>query len=129
MEFGECPACGSRNIRGSYARGVKERLLSIMGWMPFRCRQCEVRFTAFIWDLMRWRFARCPRCLRTKLSTWSETHYIAPQRTLLLLRLGAHPYRCEFCRCNFASFRRRRERFSWSEVRTKSREAGKSSEI
>ncbi len=48
-----------------------------------------------------------------ELSTWSEQFYLAPLGTRLYLRLGATPYRCEFCRCNFASFRPCKERFSW----------------
>lgn len=123
MEFGECPRCRSRNIRGAHHQSLKERLLAVLGWVTFRCRQCDLRFTAFLWDLARWRFARCPKCLRTELSSWSESHYIAPQATALLLRLGARPYRCEFCRCNFASFRFRRKRFSWRERRVGNQQA------
>jgi len=48
-----------------------------------------------------------------ELSTWSEQFYLAPLGTRLYLRMGATPYRCEFCRCNFASFRPCKERFSW----------------
>ena len=48
-----------------------------------------------------------------ELSTWSEQFYIPPLGTRLYLRLGATPYRCDFCRCNFASFRPCKERFSW----------------
>jgi hypothetical protein len=29
------------------------------------------------------------------------------------LRLGATPYRCTACRCNFASFKKCKERFMW----------------
>jgi hypothetical protein len=29
------------------------------------------------------------------------------------LRLGATPYRCAACRCNFASFKECKERFMW----------------
>lgn len=52
-----------------------------------------------------------------ELSTWSEQFYIPPLGTRLYLRLGATPYRCDFCRCNFASFRRCKERFSWRKRR------------
>ena len=40
-----------------------------------------------------------------------------PLSTRLFLRMGATPYRCEFCRCNFASFRRCKEKFSWRKRR------------
>jgi hypothetical protein len=47
------------------------------------------------------------------LATWSEEDYFATGRQIVMLRLGAKPYRCEYCRCNFVSFRPRRERFSF----------------
>jgi hypothetical protein len=42
---------------------------------------------------------------------------VPPLSTRLFLRMGATPYRCEFCRCNFASFRRCKEKFSWRKRR------------
>ena len=70
-------------------------------------------------SVAEWRFARCPRCYRTELSTWSEQYYNPPFVTRSLLKFGATPYRCDVCRCNFASFLACKERFSWR----KSREA------
>ena len=40
-----------------------------------------------------------------ELCTWSERFYTAPLLLRVRLRLGAQPYRCENCRCKFASFR------------------------
>ncbi len=85
----------------------------MLGILPFRCRQCENRFTAAIWNFSGIRYARCPKCLRMDLSTWSEQYYNPTRKTIILLRLGATPYRCDACRCNFASFRACKERFSW----------------
>jgi hypothetical protein len=51
------------------------------------------------------------------LSRWNLEHYIVPFWTRFKLNLGAQPFRCETCRCNFASFRPRRERFSWRKHR------------
>jgi hypothetical protein len=45
------------------------------------------------------------------LSVWSERHYRVSAYKSILLSLGANPYRCESCRHNFLSFRRRKERF------------------
>src|SRR5260370_27838422 len=53
-----------------------------------------------------------------ELSTWSEQYYHPPTSTVMKLRLGATPYRCEFCRCNFASFRACKEKFSWRQRAT-----------
>jgi len=113
MAFVSCPQCGSKHLRFSKIRGVGAKLRSIVGILPFRCRKCDHRFDAAIWSLSAVRYARCPKCLRMELSTWSEQYYHPPASTVLKLRLGATPYRCEFCRCNFASFRACKERFSW----------------
>ncbi len=46
------------------------------------------------------------------LSRWSRNDYRVSFFRGLLLRLGASPYRCEYCRVNFISFRRRKERYN-----------------
>jgi len=108
-----CPQCGSKQLRISKVRGFRQRLRGIIGILPFRCKQCEHGFESAIWNLSKIRYARCPKCLRMELTTWSEQYYNPPRMTLLKLRLGATPYRCDSCRCNFASFRACKERFSW----------------
>jgi hypothetical protein len=52
-----------------------------------------------------------------ELSTWLRQYYDPPASVRFKLRLGATPYRCEYCRCNFASFRPCKERFSWRKRR------------
>lgn len=47
------------------------------------------------------------------LATWSLDDYRATAVQSILLSLGAKRYRCEYCRCNFVSFRRRKEKFSF----------------
>lgn len=123
MAFVACPSCGGKNIRTSRVQSLGERVQSLIGICPFRCKACSHRFTAPVWDLNTWRYARCPKCLRAELSTWSEQYYNPPFRTVFLLRIGATPYRCEFCRCNFASFRACKERFSWRRRRQETVEA------
>jgi len=66
---------------------------------------CKTRFGTSMWEGQTWKYARCPKCLRFELSTWSEQYYNPPTSTVFLLRMGATPYRCDACRCNFASFR------------------------
>lgn len=101
----------------SRVRGLSERVRSILGIYPVRCRACDARFFSSIWHFRYLRYARCPRCYRMDLSTWSEQYYNPPTLTRAMLRLGATPYRCEYCRCNFASFRACKERFSWRKRR------------
>jgi hypothetical protein len=66
-----------------------------------------------VWADGAWKYARCPRCYRQDLSTWSQQYYRPPNWINFLLRIGATPYRCAACRCNFASFKKCRERYSW----------------
>jgi hypothetical protein len=105
----ECPLCGSRNLRYSHRRNRRERLLSLIGIRPLRCRDCRARFVARTWRLSNIRWARCPRCWRTDLATWSPQQHRPSALQRLWLALGAHPWRCEYCRVNFVSFRPARE--------------------
>jgi hypothetical protein len=51
------------------------------------------------------------------LNTWSpEDHHVRAGQ-LVLMQLGAKPYRCEYCRINFVSFRGRKEKFSFKRWR------------
>jgi hypothetical protein len=56
-------------------------------------------------------YAKCPKCFRMDLTTWSESHY----RPTLLMRItmlfGGKRVRCEACRCNFVSFRKRQSTY------------------
>ncbi len=108
-----CPKCGTREIRISQRRSFGEFFRGLVGVYPLRCRRCQHRWETSVWADSAWKYARCPRCYRQELTTWSEQYYHPPRWTMILLRFGATPYRCAACRCNFASFRRCRERFTW----------------
>ena len=112
-----CPACGTRDVRLAHSHGLGERFLELFGVYPLRCKHCQTRFSGKLWKISQVRYAHCPKCYRTELSTWSEQYYNPSSSVKLKLALGATPYRCEFCRCNFASFRACRERFSWRRYR------------
>lgn len=109
-----CPKCGSRNLRHSHVRRSAERLGTLFGVQPIRCRVCRTRFVARTWRFADLRYAKCPKCMRMDLSGWAETHYRVPVYKSFLMMLGANPYRCEYCRHNFVSFRQRKERFRFS---------------
>lgn len=108
-----CPKCGTREVRISHRHGFAEHVKALFGVTPLRCRRCRTRWETSVWAQGAWRFARCPRCYRQELTTWSEQYYRPPTWTTFLLRMGATPYRCAACRCNFASFKRCKEKFSW----------------
>ena len=112
-----CPECGCRDLKLSHRKGFGEIMRGLIGFAPVRCPDCKSRFEVTMWSKRLLRFAHCPKCLRTDLSRWNLEHYIVPFWTRFRLNLGAQPYRCETCRCNFASFRPRKERFSWRKHR------------
>ena len=66
-----------------------------------------------MWANKAWKYAKCPRCYRQELTTWSLEYYHPPAGIHLKITLGATPYRCAACRCNFASFLPCREKFVW----------------
>ena len=108
-----CPQCGTRDVRVSHRRGLFEYLKAVAGIYPLRCQRCRVRWETSVWASGAWKYARCPRCYRQELTTWSEQYYHPPRSITLRLSLGATPYRCAACRCNFASFRACKERYTW----------------
>jgi endogenous inhibitor of DNA gyrase (YacG/DUF329 family) len=95
----------------------RERLTGLVGTHPVRCRRCRTRFVARLWKFSDIRYTRCPKCLRMDLGIWSESHYRVPAFRSILLQLGGNPYRCEYCRHNFVSFRQRKECFSFNRWR------------
>jgi Zn finger protein HypA/HybF involved in hydrogenase expression len=109
-----CPNCGSRNLRPSQYQSVEERFNAFRFIAPVRCRDCRTRFvskTVFPEDLF---YARCPKCDRMDLNGWTGKSYHPMGWTRIKVALGAHRWRCEYCRLNFASFRKRKEPFTFS---------------
>jgi len=106
-----CPRCGSRDARTARARTAGERLKELIGIYRLRCKRCDTAFKGSIWNPRLLFYARCPKCCRTQLSKWDEKHYNPRPWTVIKLRVGARAYRCEWCRCNFASFRACKEKF------------------
>jgi hypothetical protein len=51
------------------------------------------------------------------LAEWAGRNYEPPFWTAVKLYFGAHRWRCEYCRINFASFRKRKEVFTFGRWR------------
>jgi len=113
-----CPQCGSSNIRFAHMRTPAERAAIVFGVRPLRCRDCRARFKARVWKLSEAAYARCSRCWRTDLASWSPSQYRVSFFKSLLLFLGANPYRCEYCRHNFVTFRIRKQRYVSAKTRS-----------
>lgn len=101
-----CPQCGSTRSRLSRAQNRGEQLGSLVGRYPLRCRDCQTRYIGSFSRLKNWREACCPRCYRTRLTTWDEEYYRPKLWQRIRLTLGAKPVRCDVCRLNFTSFLR-----------------------
>lgn len=117
-----CPFCGSYNLRYSRIRSLSERIWSWVGIRPLRCRDCRQRFVDRTWRVENVFFARCPNCWRLDLGRWSTQDYRPTLWQSLWLRLGANPWRCEYCRTNFVSFRPRKQRYRYRRSSAPSRE-------
>jgi len=108
-----CPKCGSRFLRDSKPRNFSEKLNQWRLVFPLRCLDCKTRFVARTWTFSDFRYASCPRCKRKDLNAWTGRTYEPPFFMGLKISLGAKKWRCEYCRLNFASFRQRKEVFSF----------------
>lgn len=115
-----CPRCGSRLLKPLRYRSVGEWVRSLLGTSRLRCVDCRHDFVARTWDLSFLRYARCPKCLRMDLGTWSEGQARPTLFKDLWLKLGASRYFCEYCRYAFVSLRPRKERFNAYRRRTPS---------
>lgn len=111
-----CPNCGSRKFRLLHPRTVSERFAELFGGYRLRCTDCGTHYEN-PWTLTEWLYAKCPKCCRTDLSFWSRHYYRPPAFVSFLIALGAHPYRCNACRHNFASFRKLKARYQRSRTK------------
>lgn len=117
-----CPKCGSRDLRPSRYQNMQERLKAFRFISPLRCKDCKTRFvsrTIFPEDFF---YARCPKCDRMDLNGWNERRANTSRWTMFKLQLGAYKTRCEYCRFDFASFRKRKETFTFSRWRKRNPE-------
>ena len=108
-----CPNCGSRFLRPSKPRSKSERRGRLRFVDPLRCLDCKTRFVANTFVLGDLRYTRCPDCHRMDLNSWTGKSYVPPFWMSLKIIFGANRYRCEYCRLNYASFRPRKEIFSF----------------
>jgi DNA-directed RNA polymerase subunit RPC12/RpoP len=106
-----CPSCGSRNLRHSRTKSPLERLLKVLQFRMYRCRDCKERFKVRTWRLSELKYARCPKCFALDLNRWTPQPDMVANYVSILLHMGANPYRCEYCGRNFLSFRDRKYRF------------------
>ena len=108
-----CPNCGSRYLRESRPRSFEEKINRLRFISPLRCMDCKTRFIASTFVLSDFFYARCPECLRMDLGMWTGKTHEPPFFMRVKISFGAKRWRCEYCRINFASFRPRKEIFTF----------------
>ncbi len=108
-----CPKCGSRFLKIAKISGAGIRFAALRGIHALQCGDCKNRFTGRTLVVSDVRYARCPKCLRMDLNLWSEREFQGTRWMRMLIRMGARRLRCEYCRFNFASFRKRKEIFTF----------------
>lgn len=99
------------NLRSTSQRGFSALVQELLGTYAFRCQACGHSFQHSVFSLSTVRYAKCPRCFRMDLTTWSESYYRPSFGMRLQMLFGAKRVRCEACRCNFVSFRKRKDTY------------------
>jgi transposase-like protein len=100
-----CDYCGSAHLRRSRRQSNSELLKMALGTYPFRCLDCNSRFSVNVLLLSRLAYAKCRKCLSMELTNWPRKGYHVSLAKKLMLTFGARRYRCAACRYNFVSFR------------------------
>jgi hypothetical protein len=92
-------------------RGLREIALALLGTYAFYCNHCGHQFDSRPIGLGSLFHAKCPRCYRMDLTIWEPRRYRSSTWDRFKLSLGANSWRCDPCRCNFVSFRPRKEKY------------------
>ncbi len=106
-----CPNCQSTHVRSAKPKDLNELVGEFLGTYCFRCAQCGLQFQHSVFGTGSLIYAKCPKCFRMDLTTWSESHYRPTFWMRVKRMLGAKRVRCEACRCNFVSFRKRQSTY------------------
>lgn len=108
-----CPKCGSRFLKVGKVSSAGGHFAALRGIHALQCGDCKNRFTGRTLVVSDVKYARCPKCLRMDLNLWSEREFQGSRWMQMLIRVGARRFRCEYCRLNFVSFRKRKEIFTF----------------
>jgi len=99
-----CPACNSNACRRSRRQGLKDFSYGVIGFVPWRCTACGVRFRSRGVPVSQWKYAHCAICGNFDLQRISPEH--VPGSFGFVGRiLGLPSLRCDPCRHKFFSIR------------------------
>ncbi len=106
-----CPRCRSNRCRRSKRRSFRDYFIGLSGVRPWRCRDCELRFFAWVVPVSYAWYAHCGLCGNFDLQRVSSDHVYEGRLPWLGRMLHLPAYRCAPCRNRFFSlFPRRRIR-------------------
>jgi len=98
-----CPKCHSGSCRRSQRRGANDRLRSIFGLRPWRCRTCGIRFVAWRVPARYVFYVHCPQCGNLDLQRVSRERVVEDLFAPLKRAARVPAYRCDPCRLRFFS--------------------------
>jgi C4-type Zn-finger protein len=97
-----CPICKQGEARRSRRQTISDYVLSALGLLPWRCRQCNLRFYARLMPLSDSFHAHCPICGNLELKRISGDYVGGPLAfAWRILQIPA--FRCEPCRYKYFS--------------------------
>lgn len=100
-----CPDCKSAVCRRSRRRGVRDRILSVFGFLPWRCGTCESRFMARKVALRFLYTVHCANCGDLDPERLGRERVFGGWWNGIQRILRVPAYRCEACRNRFFSLR------------------------
>lgn len=97
-----CPICKQHGARRSRRQTLADYIVSALGILPWRCRECHARFHARLMPLSDTLRAHCPHCGNTELQRIAP-EYVGSRLGAVWGLLGIPSYRCEPCRHKYFS--------------------------
>jgi len=98
-----CPKCRSDWCRRSRRRRLRDYLIGLSGLRPWRCRNCGLRFFAWVVPVSFAFYAHCNHCGNLDLQRISRDHVSEGWSALLFRLLHFPAYRCAPCRYRFVT--------------------------
>ena len=100
----DCPVCHAKDARRSRRRAPLDYVFSAAGIVPWRCRDCRIRFHARPIPFSHMLYAHCSICGNLELQRISP-EYVSRFGYLIARLLHRPALRCAPCRHKFLSLR------------------------
>ncbi len=101
-----CPKCSGSVCRRSRRKGLADRAMSLLGFLPWRCGACQTRFYARAVAIRYLYLVHCGTCGNLEVERVSRDRVVGGVWASLQRMLRMPAYRCDACRTRFFSLRR-----------------------